>query len=174
MSSPARNQVGHRLFKAGIWLKGTNGALELIGGLLLATIPLSLFTKTILFLTQHDAGSSAKDWAFRELSQGLSQVFGESTFAIFYLLSHGAVKVGLAIALLREIRWAYPVALGVFGLLAGYEVYRFVVHPGVMMAIIIAIDLGVCALIGWHWRSESKNRSRHPHHAKKPRASVAR
>jgi len=155
--------IQQRLYKTGILLKGVNGGLELIGGILLAVIPHSGFTKAILFLTQHDVGTGSKDWAFRELSDALSRLSGESGFAIFYLLSHGVLKLSLAIALLRELRWAYPTALVAFGTLAGYEVYRFIAHPGVMMAVIIAIDLGVIALIWSHWRAER----RYPHHARK-------
>lgn len=158
---------GHRLrqslYKSGMLLKGANGALELIGGILLAVLPRSCFMRVILFLTQHDVGSGSKDWAFRELSHALARLSGESGFAIFYLLSHGVLKLLLAVALLREQRWAYPTGLAAFGMLAGYEVYRFVVHPGVMMGVVIAIDLGVIALIWSHWKAEK----RPPHHAGK-------
>jgi len=153
------------LFKTGIWLKGINGALELIGGILLATLPSSVFTRTILFLTQHDVGDGTKDWVYRELSQAVSTLAGHSAFSVFYLLSHGVVKVSLAAALLRGLKWAYPAALGVFGLLAGYEVCRFVAHPGVMMGLIIAVDIAVIILIWSHWKEESgkrKPRARHP------------
>jgi len=155
--------IQQRLYRTGILLKGLNGAMELIGGILLAVIPQSGFTKAVLFLTQHDVGSGSKDWAFRELGHALSRLSGESGFAIFYLLSHGVLKLLLAIALLREARWAYPVALVTFGTLAGYEVYRFLARPGVMMAVIIAIDLGVIALIWSHWSAEKRT----PRHAGK-------
>lgn len=158
------------LFKAGIWLKGINGGLELIGGILLATLPSSVFTRTILFLTQHDVGDGTKDWVYRELSRAVSTLAGQSTFAVFYLLSHGLVKVFLAGALLRGIGWAYPTALGVFGLLAGYEVYRFVAHPAVMMGLIIAIDVAVIVLIWSHWRAESGKRNPRARHSKKRRS----
>jgi len=158
------------LFKAGIWLKGINGGLELIGGILLATLPSSVFTRTILFLTQHDVGDGTKDWVYRELSRAVSTLAGQSTFAVFYLLSHGLVKVFLAGALLRGIGWAYPTALGVFGLLAGYEVYRFVAHPAVMMGLIIAIEVAVIVLIWSHWRAESGKRNPRARHSKKRRS----
>lgn len=158
------------LFKTGIWLKGINGGLELIGGILIATLPSSVFTTTIMFLTQHDVGEGTKDWVYRELSRAVSHLAGESAFSVFYLLSHGVVKVFLAAALLRGIRWAYPTALGVFGLLAGYEVYRFVVHPAVMMGIIIAIDSAVIALIWSHWRAESGKENPRARHSKRRRS----
>jgi uncharacterized membrane protein len=36
------------------------------------------------------------------------------TFAALFLLWHGAVKVGLVIALLKNLRWAYPVAISIW------------------------------------------------------------
>jgi uncharacterized membrane protein len=58
----------------------------------------------------------------------------------------------------------------VFGLLAGYEVYRFVAHPAIMMGIIIAVDVAVILLIWSHWRAEAGKASSRPHHPKRRRS----
>ena len=142
------------LLRTGLWLKGINGALELLGGLLLLVIPAGTLTKVILAIASFETGPELQNWVLRGITDGLAKVAAESTFALFYLFSHGAIKVFLAAALLRDLHWAYPVALAVFGLLAGYEIVRFALHPSVAMGLIIAIDLAVLTLIAVHWRSE--------------------
>jgi len=143
---------GSTLFKTGIWLKGVNGGLELLGGLLLAVVPESTATRLILAIARFETGPELRDWVLRGITDGIAQVEAESTFALFYLISHGVIKVFLAVALLRNIRWAAPVALAVFGLLAGIEIVRFALHPSVAMGLIIAIDLFVLGLIFRHWK----------------------
>jgi uncharacterized membrane protein len=46
------------------------------------------------------------------------------TFAVVYLVLHGLVKLGLVVALLREVRPAYPVAVGVLAAFVLYEGHR--------------------------------------------------
>ena len=49
---------------------------------------------------------------------------GDRTFAVVYLTLHGLLKLGLVVALLRELRPAYPVAIVVLMVFIGYEAYR--------------------------------------------------
>jgi len=142
------------LFRTGIWLKGINGALELLAGLLLAVVPEGTLARSVLAVVGFLAGEDIRDWALRNVASELSRLQAEWRFALFYLLSHGAVKVLLAVGLLRGVRGAAPVALVVFGLLAAYEIVRFALHPSVPMALIIVIDLAVLALIASHLRKQ--------------------
>jgi uncharacterized membrane protein len=50
---------------------------------------------------------------------------GTQTFAPLFLLGHGVIKVGLVVALLRQYRRAYPLAIGIFGLFVLYQIYRY-------------------------------------------------
>ncbi|MBV8881168.1 MAG: DUF2127 domain-containing protein, partial [Planctomycetaceae bacterium] len=75
--------------------------------------------------------------------------------------------------LLAGYRWAYPAALTVFGLLAGYEVVLLARHPSVLLGLIILVDLAVIALIRWHWRADQNPGSSRRRSAKaKARAAV--
>ena len=49
----------------------------------------------------------------------------DPTFMLLYLLSHGLIKVVLAIALWLDELWAYPLAISVFGAFCVYQVYRY-------------------------------------------------
>ena len=70
-------------------------------------------------------------------------------FASTYLIAHGAAKVFVAWGLLREKLWAFPTGLVIFGLLILYQLYHFVIHQSAVLAVLIALDVGICYLI---WR----------------------
>jgi uncharacterized membrane protein len=116
----------HRAFEVGVGLKGLDGALEIIGGLLLLAISPPHVSTLVLQLTQHELSEDPHDLVARylvSLTKGLTA--GGQVFGAVYLLTHGIVKLGLVAALLKRRLWAYPAAMGIFGLFAAYQVYRY-------------------------------------------------
>jgi uncharacterized membrane protein len=71
------------------------------------------------------------------------------SFAAFYLLSHGLIKIFLAAGLLREKPWAYPVAIAVFVLFVIYQFYRFSFSHSPFLMLLTIFDLVVIGLT-WH------------------------
>lgn len=116
----------HRAFEVGVGLKGLDGVLEIIGGLLLLTISPSHISTLIRQLTQHELSEDPHDLVagyLLTLSKGLTA--REQLFGAAYLLAHGVVKLALVAALLKRRLWAYPTAMGIFGLFAAYQLYIF-------------------------------------------------
>ena len=143
-----------KLYQGGLWIKGINGLLELIGGGILAIVPAAVFSRIVDFLTRHNLGHNSKDRFFGMLARGVVHLGGDDrSFSVFYLLSHGVVKIVIAVLLLREIRSAYPVGLGLFGLLIGYELYRLAVLPGILIGSVVLLDLAILTLIVRHHRA---------------------
>jgi len=138
-------------FKVGIWLKGVNGALELLVGSLLLFSPHRLLNHGVAILVAH-GGRAGIGGLFDQAGSSLARVETGFSFPVFYLLSHGVVKLFLAICLLRDARWAYPVSLGVFGLLLAYELYRVATQPSLLLGAVIAIDMAILTLLYRHWR----------------------
>jgi uncharacterized membrane protein len=66
-----------------------------------------------------------------------------------YLLSHGLIKIVLVVALMCNLRWAYPASLIVLGLFILYQGYRYTYAPSAGLIILTLFDLTVLALI-WH------------------------
>src|SRR3712207_6850015 len=66
----------------------------------------------------------------------------DRTFAVLYLTLHGLVKLGLVVALLRELRPAYPVAIGVLTVFIGYEAYRAVRTGSSALWAAAALEIG--------------------------------
>ncbi len=75
--------------------------------------------------------------------------FASEHFIGIYLTSHGLVKLGLVVALLMRKLWAYPLAIGVFGLFIVYQVYRFTITGAPSLIFLTVVDLVVIVLT-WH------------------------
>ena len=71
------------------------------------------------------------------------------SFAAVYLLTHGLIKLFLAVGLLREKLWAYPAAIAVFVLFVIYQLYRFVFSHSSFLMLLTIFDIAVIYLT-WH------------------------
>ena len=74
---------------------------------------------------------------------------GGKSFATFYLLSHGIVKLFLVAGLLRNKAWAYPASLAVLGLFIAYQLYRLTFAFSIALVLLTVFDFVVIWLI-WH------------------------
>ena len=142
-----------KFYEIGIIIKGIDGVLELIGGILL----LSLSSGLILHITHHlvDAELAENPHNFiavHVLHAGMQLAQGHNLFAALFLLIHGGVKVGLVTALLLNKHWAYPVGLAVLGLLLVYQLYQLVVAPTFGMAALSVLDAVIIWLIWREWQ----------------------
>jgi uncharacterized membrane protein len=149
-----------RAFAVGIIGKGLNGAVELIGGLLL------------LFLTPDQIQHVAVAWTHGELSEDPHDVIATYLlhtangltgpavlFGAVYLLAHGVVKVVLVTALLLNKLWAYPWMIVVLLIFIAYQLYRIVLNPTAGLIGLTVFDIVIVALT---WREYLQQR-RSPH-----------
>lgn len=138
----------HQLFLAGVALKGVIGILEtLVGLLFFITGAVSGLT---IFLTTKELGEDPTDFLANKVVQILPYLAVHSQiFIAWYLLIHGAVKVALVIALLREKFWAYPMSLAVISLFIIYQLYQISQTGSLILIFLTIFDLAVIYLI---WR----------------------
>ena len=137
-----------RLLRAALFLKGLDGAVELLAGLaLLAVGPGGLDALTRRVVAHHLLGSPHGALAERFAAGEVALGGGDRAFAVAYLTLHGLVKLGLVVALLREVLPAYPVAVAVLAVFCAYEVYRAVDRGAWSMWAAAALDLVVAVLV---------------------------
>ncbi len=74
------------------------------------------------------------------------------TFAIFYFVSHGIIKLGLAGALLRNKLWAYPVAIVFFGLFSLYQVYVLLGQYSLFELALFVVNVTVLVSVSIEYR----------------------
>ncbi len=139
-----------RVFVVSLILKGIDGVLELIGGVLLLVIPADKIGTFAQIITQHELAEDPDDPianAIRQIASGLS--VSATLFGAVYLLLHGIVKVVLVWAVLRDQLWAYPWMIGFLLVFIGYQAYELVAAFSWGLLALTVFDIFVVWLT-WH------------------------
>lgn len=147
------SRVIHVSFEVGILVKGFDGVLEAVGGLLLFFLSPGQINRAVALLTEHELSRDPNDFFANHLVTAAQGLSGEAkTFAVLYLLSHGVLKVGLVWALMKSQLWAYPAAISLFTAFGVYQVYRYVLSPSALLVILTVLDALVIGLTWMEWR----------------------
>jgi uncharacterized membrane protein len=148
------------LFRIGVILKGAVSIVEVVGGVLVLTIP-TLLAGVVISLSQDELIEEPGDFIATHSLQ-LAQQFSVSATAIIgmYLLTRGVIKLGLVAALLKNQLWAYPASLLVLGLFILYQIYEVIVGHSILIAVITAFDFIVVYLIWKEYAIVRKHRAR--------------
>jgi uncharacterized membrane protein len=140
-----RPDAEDRTFRVLIILKGLDGLLEVVGGILLLIVKPEQITGVAQFLTQHELSQDPHDLFANLVLHGASSLSGAhaTLFGAFYLLSHGLVKVVLVWAVLRDKLWAYPWMIAFLGIFIVYQVYRMFVRFTLGLFLLTVFDIVV-------------------------------
>jgi len=156
--SPALDKT----FKIALVLKGLDGVLEVIGGILLLFLSPHAIEHIVRMLTAHELREDPHDLIARYLLHTASHITTRTTlFGVIYLLSHGAAKIVLVVLVLRDKLWAYPWLIGLLLAFIAYQLYQIIaVHFSVGLTALTIFD---AVLVWLTWREyQSKRGLRHP------------
>jgi len=148
-----------RIFEIGIILKGLDGVLETVGGLLLLVVTPATINRLTVGLTQHELSEDPNDFIAGHLLGYAHGLTGSAvTFAAVYLLLHGITKIVLVTALLRNQIWAYPWMIGFLLIFIGYQLYRLVLSPTFELSALTIFDAFIVWLTWREWRKQTTAR----------------
>jgi uncharacterized membrane protein len=137
-----------RLFRIAMFVKGLDGAVELIGAIALLLVPATLVNQLVADVISRDLVGSPDGFLARHLVAGTTEfASGNRTFVILYLGLHGIVKLALVVALLRRWMPAYPVAAVVLSVFVAYELYRAVRTGSVVLPVLAAVDILIIIMV---------------------------
>ena len=148
------------IFRMGITLKGIDGVLETVGGLLLWFVNPFARNSIVRLVSRYDLPQDRHDFFaihMRHVSQAL--LHGNRQFASMYLLSHGATKVILVAALWMNAEWAYPLTIFFFSLFSAYQLYRCSHTHSFSLLLLTIFDLVLIYLTYQEWRNQSVQRT---------------
>jgi uncharacterized membrane protein len=151
----------HRLLKASLLLKGAHALIECASGIALSLVSTQTILNVVRLLTQQELTEDPQDriaHALLTAAEGFS--VSSQPFYVFYLLSHGLVKLVLVIALLRDRLWAYPASLLTLSLFILYQLYRYSFTHSLPLLLLTGFDLVVIALIWKDYSAISRQRHR--------------
>lgn len=141
-------------FKVSVILKGIDGALEVVGGLVLLAVSPTTLNHLVRSLVQHELSQDPKDFIARHLLRSTADLaHGSRVFAAVYLLTHGIAKIVLVVALLRRRTWAYPGMIALLGAFIVYQCYRLAFGFSVGLAMLTVFDAFVVWLTWREWRA---------------------
>jgi uncharacterized membrane protein len=148
----------HVSFEVALILKAINGLFEIIGGILLTFLNQSNLNHIIVTLTQGELSEDPND-VFASTLLHFSERFSISAqhFGMFYLISHGIIKVILVVLLWRKKLWAYPLSILLLGLFISYQIYGYAIGHSVMMILLTVLDLVVILLTIIDYRKQKQN-----------------
>src|SRR6185312_1453188 len=99
----AKTTVLDRVFWVSLTIKGLDGVLELVGGVLLLIVSPQQIGLLGRILTQHELAEDPDDFIANTVLHFTSNLdISTSLFGAVYLLFHGLVKVVLVWAVLRD------------------------------------------------------------------------
>lgn len=142
-----REEAIHVGFEIGLFLKGMDGLLEIIGGVFLTFLNPERLSRLANFLTQRELSEDPNDRVANTLLT-LAHSFSISTqqFGVLYLLSHGGIKLLLVLLLWRKKRWAYPLTILSLILFIAYQVYRYTFTQSPVLILLTLLDAAMIVL----------------------------
>jgi uncharacterized membrane protein len=153
--TPRTRTIIKHTFRTGITLKGIDGVLETIGGLLLWLIHPSALNAIVRALTQHELSRDPHDYiAVHLFDASETLVSSNKLFASMYLLTHGATKIVLVVAVWMNARWAYPLTIFVFAAFGVYQMYRYSHTHSTAMLLLTIFDVVLICLAWVEWREQ--------------------
>lgn len=145
--SPPDHRLLDTTFRISLIVKGIDGVLELVGGVLLLVISPSKIGALVRFLTQHELAEDPHDFFANLLVHSAGSLsVSASLFGAIYLLVHGLVKVALVAAVLSGRLWAYPWMIGFLVAFIGYQAYEMVVHFSIGLLLLTLFDIFIVVL----------------------------
>ena len=145
--------VTDKAFRISLYLKGLDGLLEVLGGILLLLIKPEQINHLARWLTQGELSQDPNDFIAHHILKTAHELTGSSlVFGAVYLLSHGISKIFLIIQVLRDRLWAYKALIVLIGLFVVYQTYRLIVKFSISMLLLTMFDLAVIYLTQKEYR----------------------
>jgi uncharacterized membrane protein len=144
-------------FRVSVALKGLDGLLEIVGGLVLLFVSPHSINQLLRWATAHELAQDPHDLVARHLLHSASQLSHSTTlYGAVYLLAHGIAKVILVVLVLRNKLWAYPWMIGLLMVFIAYQLYRITYRPSVALVALTLFD----AFVAWlTWREYRAKRA---------------
>ncbi len=134
-------KILRQVFAIGIWVKGFDAVLEIIGGFIFLLASNLTLNQLIIALTEHELIEDPQDKISIILRQAVAHISADARiFGSVYLIGHGLTKLWLVTGLLHGKRWAYPATIGFLCLFIAYQLYRISYHYSLGLVLLTFFD----------------------------------
>jgi uncharacterized membrane protein len=150
----------HLIFEIGVLAKGVDGAIELIGGVLLLFLSPDAIWRVIFFLIQGELMEDPTDPVANLILHSVPKIIQTKFSASSFLILHGVVKLGLVAGLATNRLWSYPAGIVVFGAFTAYQLYELTHKYSLFLLTITLLDAVIIFLIAIEYRHVRQARRR--------------
>ncbi|HEY4113771.1 MAG TPA: DUF2127 domain-containing protein [Rhizomicrobium sp.] len=148
-----RSPLLHLAFYAAIAIKGLDGLIETVAGLLIAAFGTGAVYRFAVWLTAPELSDHPVSHVAHLVRHGAAKLATVHTgFIVTYLLIHGIIKSALAINLIIGHKWIFPVASVVLVGFVGYLSYRCAIHWSGWVLALALFDFFTLVLVLNEWR----------------------
>jgi uncharacterized membrane protein len=137
----------HRFFELGILIKGVNGGLELVGGLLLVFLSPAAINRVVFFFVEGELKEDPTDLVANLLVHTTRSAIEVRIPASVFLIVHGMVKLVLVGGLATNRFWSYPAAILVFAGFTIYQLYQLSQQYSFFLEVVTILDVIVILLV---------------------------
>ena len=142
----------HRFYELGILIKGIDGALQVISGLLLLCLSPATINSVVFFFVRGELREDPEDLFVNMVLHATQNIIQTKTLTSVFLLVHGGAKLLLVAGLAANKRWSYPAAIVVFAGFTIYQLYELAYRASLFMATVTVLDVIVIVLIAAEYR----------------------
>jgi uncharacterized membrane protein len=162
LAAAMREKRVHQIFVLSVLAKGAHAIFEVVAGIALYLVSTESIVTAITRWSYDAILDNRHDWLANKLLQFAGSFSVEQhNFYAFYLLSHGIIKGGLVVGLLREKLWAYPASVVVFTLFIAYQLYHYTQTHDFVLILLTIFDLFVIYLAIHEYRLLRKHLPTH-------------
>ena len=140
-------RILHRFFELGILIKGVDGGLELVGGLLLVFLSPAAINRVMFFFVEGELKEDPTDLVANLLLHTTRSAIEAKVPASVFLIVHGIVKLVLVAGLATNRLWSYPAAILVFAGLTMYQLYQLKQQYSLFLETVTVLDVIVILLV---------------------------
>ncbi len=146
-----------RTFEIGVLIKSFFGFFEVLAGIVFAVSGKLIINNIIIAFAEQEIAGDPNDIFANYLIKSVNDFSaGSYLFAVIYLMLHGVINVFLAVALLKNKLWAYPLATAGFGAFIIYQTYRYFHTYSPMLLILTAFDVFIVFIILLEYKRKAK------------------
>jgi uncharacterized membrane protein len=144
-------------YRIGLVIKGLDGLIEFVGGIILLLVSRDTIHGVIGSLTRGELSENPHSFIINSLNSLDSRLtHGIQIFAALYLIGYGLVKMGLAVALLKRLYGAYRPAIIILSAFLIYQIYQIGYTHSKLLIGLTTLDAIVLALVIWEYRRSKR------------------
>lgn len=132
-----QKNIVHVGFDVGLLFKGIGAFAEIAGGVSMFFLTPDRLNQLITLITKDELSEDPHDFLMNYLvTFGHSFSIKTWQFVLFYMLSHGIIKMIVVLLLQKEKMWAFPLSIAVFVLFIGYQSYHYAISHSVFLLLL--------------------------------------